>query len=97
MKILERFRRQKRGSVLALVVTLISLAVILIVAIMVIFNLQQSTSAMDLGTEGNATRDALFVNINTALSLTSIVPIIAVAGLIIGTVVAYLSFKRAAA
>jgi len=80
----------RRGTVMALVVGLISLAVIIVVGVMVVFNLQTTMGAMDLGVSGNATREAIFTNVGTAFSLVTIVPIIAAAGLIITIVVAYL-------
>jgi heme/copper-type cytochrome/quinol oxidase subunit 4 len=89
-KVKDFFLNDERGNVLALVVTLISLAVVLVVGIMVIYNLDTTTDAMDLGTTGNETRDSLFTNINTAITLTIIVPIIAGAGLLIAVVIAYL-------
>jgi len=93
---LKRFFKDHRGDAgaLALVITLIMLAVVLVVGIMVVGKLDTVTAAMDLGATGNTTRDTLFSNIYTALDLSVIVPIVAGAGLIIGVVVAYLSFKR---
>ena len=84
------FFADEHASVLGLVITLISLAVVLVVGIMVIYNLDSTTDAMNLGVSGNETRDALFANIDTAMNLSIIVPIIAGAGLLIGVVVAYL-------
>ena len=84
------FFADEHASVLGLVITLISLAVVLVVGIMVIYNLDSTTDAMNLGASGNTTRDALFTNIDTAMNLSIIVPIIAGAGLLIGVVVAYL-------
>ena len=84
------FFADEHANVLGLVITLISLAVVLVVGIMVIYNLDSTTDAMNLGASGNTTRDALFTNIDTAMNLSIIVPIIAGAGLLIGVVVAYL-------
>ena len=84
------FFADEHANVLGLVITLISLGVVLVVGIMVIYNLDTTTDAMNLGTTGNTTRDALFTNIDTAMNLSIIVPIIAGAGLLIGVVIAYL-------
>jgi len=84
------FFADEHANVLGLVITLISLGVVLVVGIMVIYNLDTTTDAMNLGTTGNTTRDALFANIDTAMNLSIIVPIIAGAGLLIGVVIAYL-------
>ena len=81
------------GLVLGLVITLVALGVVLGVGLLVNYNIQRSVEAMDLGTQGNATRTALYDNINQAFSLSAIVPIVAGAALVIGAIVAGFAIK----
>jgi len=78
------------ASTLALVVMLITLAVILPIGLIVVGNLNSTVSNMDLGTQGNSTRTSLFNNIYSAFNLAVIIPIVAAAGAIIGIVIYYL-------
>jgi len=91
------FRDNRRGIqaiVLALVVTLVSLAVILPVGLLATSYIRSTIDAMDLGTSGNATRTTLFTNIYVAFDLSAIVPIIAGAALVIGVIIAGFTFSR---
>lgn len=82
------------GLVLGLVITLVALGVVLGVGLLVNNQIQTTLEAMDLGTEGNLTRTALYTNINQAFSLSAIVPIIAGASLVIGAIVAGFAIKN---
>lgn len=88
-------RNQKAliGVVLGLVVTLVALSVMLGVGLMLNYNLQSTLEALDLGTAGNATRTTLYTNINAAFNLSTIVPIVAGASLIIGAIVTGFAIK----
>lgn len=92
----KKFRENRRGFtaiVIALVITLVALAVILPVGMLVTANIQSIVNAMVLGTAGNATRTVLFANIWSAFNLSAIVPIIGAAGLIIGIILAAFAFQ----
>lgn len=86
-------RKAMFGIVLGLVITLVALGVVLGVGLLVNYQIQTTLDAMDLGAEGNDTRDALYTNINQAFSLSAIVPIIAGASLVIGAIVAGFAIK----
>lgn len=88
--IFKKLRKDKRGVtaiVIGLVVMLIAVAIILPVGMLVTANIQTIVNAMVLGTSGNATRTALFNNVWSAFNLSSIVPIVAAAALIIGVII----------
>ena len=82
--------KRMNASTLALVVMLITLAVILPIGLIVVGNLNSTVSNMDLGSQGNSTRTSLFNNIYSAFNLAVIIPIVAAAGAIIGIVIYYL-------
>jgi hypothetical protein len=73
---------------------LITLVIVLIVGLLVVANLKTTADAMALGTQGNATRDTLFNNTFSAFNLAVILPIVAAAGAIIGTVFIYFGARR---
>ena len=78
------------GPALALIVMLVTIAVILPIGLMVIGNLNTLVNSYDLGSQGNSTRTSLFNNIYSAFNLAVIIPIVAAAGAIIGIVIYYL-------
>jgi len=84
-------RRGVTGMVIALVVGLVALAVIIPIGVLIASNL---STALDVVTsKGSTTTQAenvtydVFTNIWTAFSLSALVPIIAVAGLLIAIIV----------
>lgn len=86
-----KFLRDKRGMfglVVGLVITLVALGVVLGVGLLVNYQIESTVSNLDLGEAGNATRTAIYANINQAFSLSAIVPIVAGAALVIGAIVA---------
>jgi len=96
MKPFRKFRENRSGFtaiVIALVITLVALAIILPVGMLVTANIQTIVNAMALGISGNATRTILFNNIWSAFNLSAIVPIIGAAGLIIGIILAAFAFR----
>ena len=91
---LEKFKRDKKGSALALVVMMVSLVIIIIVGLLVVGQLSTTADTMDLGASGNATRTTLFANTYAGFNLAVIIPIVAAAGAILGTVFLYLGKTR---
>jgi len=75
----------------AVIATLVTLAIILPIGLMVVGNLNTIIGSYDLGSQGNQTRTSLFNNIYSAFNLAAIIPIVAAAGAIIGIVIYYLS------
>ena len=75
----------------AVIATLVTLAIILPIGLMVVGNLNTIIGSYDLGTQGNSTRTSLFNNIYSAFNLAVIIPIVAAAGAIIGIVIYYLT------
>ena len=74
----------------AVIATLVTLAIILPIGLMVVGNLNTIIGNYDLGSQGNSTRTSLFNNIYSAFNLAVIIPIVAAAGAIIGIVIYYL-------
>jgi hypothetical protein len=87
-KWLKRWIQSRRASI-ALVTTLITLGIIIVLGLLVTANFYTAASAMDLGTAGNATRTTLFSNIWVAFDLAAIIPIVAGAGSVLGVVLWY--------
>jgi hypothetical protein len=90
---LKKDRRAITGAVMALIVLFVAVGVMIPVGILATAKIENTMEAMynDMGEEGNATAIALFSNIYSAYSLTSIVPIVAGAGLIIGIIIVSLT------
>jgi len=94
MNQLPRFARDRRGvtgMVIALVVGLVALAVIIPIGVLIASNLNSALEVVSA--KGATTTQAenvtydVFANIWTAFSLSALVPIIAVAGLLIAIIV----------
>jgi len=65
------------------VIAMAALVVVILVTLIIAANLQTIAGAMDLGTQGNATRTTLFNNTFTGLTLASIgIIVLAAVGLI---------------
>jgi competence protein ComGC len=90
VKLIEKFKRDRKASALALVTMMVVLVTITIVGLVVVGQLQTTAEAMNLGTSGNATRTVLFTNTYAGFNLAVIIPIVAAAGAILGVVFAYL-------
>lgn len=88
MKNLRTLLGNRKGSI-ALVTLLITIVIVLIVGLLVVGQLKTTADNMDFGTTGNTTRDTLFANTYSAFNLAVIIPIVAGAGAIIGTVFMY--------
>ena len=76
-----------RASV-GLVAVMVGLVVVLIVGLVVTAQLYNVANNLNLGTQGNQTRTTLFNNVYSSFTLAAIIPIVAVATIII----AYLKF-----
>lgn len=61
------------------VIAMTALIIVVLIALIIAANLQTVAEDMDLGTDGNATRETLFSNTWTALTLASVGIIIAAA------------------
>ena len=94
---LQRLARNKRGNIglaVALVISLVALGIIIPIGMWtssLIFNV---IDTLDLKTAGNATRTTLENNIWNSYSLATILPIIAVAGVIIAAIAGFIMFRR---
>lgn len=85
---MKKLLESKRGN-MALVVMLITLAIIIIVGLVVVGQLSSTANTFNLGASGNATRTTLFNNVYSAFNLAVIIPIVAAAGAIVGVVMFY--------
>lgn len=90
-------RKAVTGIVIALVITLVALAVIIPIGVLVATNLSSSLDVVaaksnTTTTAQNVTYD-VFANIWTAFSLSALVPIIAVAGLLIAIIVSAFALR----
>jgi len=91
MRKLLKNKRGVTGMVIALVVSLVALAVIIPIGVLIASNLSASMNVVSAKSASttqaqNVTFD-VFTNIWTAFSLSALVPIIAVAGLLIAIIV----------
>lgn len=78
MNLLSRF-----GIILASVPSVI---LTVIVIVMVVGSLDTTTDDMDLGADGNDTRDDIFTNTWNAMAMTPIVPLILVSSIVLGAI-----------
>lgn len=76
------------------VIALTALVIVILIGLIIAGNMQTVAEDMDFGTDGNATRDTLFANTWTALTLASIGLIIAAAVGILALVVGALGGGR---
>lgn len=70
----------------ALLAAVPSFILTLIVIVMVVGSLDTTTNSMDLGADGNATRDSVFTNTWNALGMTPVIPLILIASVVLGAV-----------
>lgn len=93
----KKLRKDKRGitgMVIALIVSLVSLAILLPVGLLLTAQISQTVNTYALGTSGNATRLALLNNVWASFNLASIIPIVAAAGIIIAVIIGAFAFKQ---
>lgn len=94
-KALKRFRRDHRaisGLIIALVVALVTIAVLIPIGVLTAVKVHDALPAMT-GT-ANTTTEAVYTNVYAAFNLASISPIVAAAGLIIAIVVGAFAYSR---
>jgi uncharacterized membrane protein YjgN (DUF898 family) len=94
LKSLRRDRRAITGMILALIITLVSLAILLPVGLLLTAQIATTVNTYNLGTSGNATRLAVLNNIWAAFNLSAIIPIVAAAGIIIAVIVGAFVLKQ---
>jgi Flp pilus assembly pilin Flp len=97
MRFLSKFKRDKRGVsmlAIALVIGMVTLGIIIPIGMWtssLIFNV---IDTIDLGASGNITRTTLETNIWNAYNLSTILPIVAVAGVIIAAILGFMAWKK---
>lgn len=90
-------RRGITGLVLSLVVALVTIAILIPIGLLVVVEIGNSMSLVSSKTENttvaeNVTYD-VFANVYTSFSLSALVPIIAVAGLLIAIIIGAFAFR----
>jgi len=87
-------RKGVTGMVIALVVSLVAIGIIIPIGLLVTSTLQTSiTEGMNTTSAAYNVTEDVFANIWTAFSLSALVPIIAVAGLLIAIIVGAFAFR----
>lgn len=94
LKQLQRDRKGMAAVAVALVVGLVALGIIIPIGMWINSITFGVIDELDLGTAGNATRTTLEGNIWSAYNLSTILPIIAVAAVIIMAVLGIVVYKR---
>lgn len=98
MKKLFKDKKAVTGAVLALVVALVTIAILIPIGLLVVTNLSTSLEVVAAKTNTttvaqNVTYD-VFANVWQAFSLSALVPIIAVAGLLISIIIGAFAYRR---
>ena len=88
-------RRGITGMVLALVVALVTIAILIPIGLLVTVNIEGSMPALTADSVEANVSEAVFANVYTAFSLSALVPIIAVAGLLIAIIIGAFAFRSA--
>ena len=87
---MRKLLRNKRGVtalVLALVIALVAIAVMIPIGLLVTVNIQSALPTLEAGSLAANASESVFNNVYTAFSLSALVPIVAVAGLLISIIV----------
>ena len=93
MKKLLKNKRAVSGMVLALVVALVTIAVLIPIGLLVTTNIESSLPALTADSAAANASEAVFDNVYTAFSLSALVPIVAVAGLLIAIIIGAFAFR----
>jgi len=93
MKKLLRDKRGVTGMVLALVVALVTIAVLIPIGLLVVTNIESSLPALTANSAAANASSDVFSNVYTAFGLSALVPIVAVAGLLIAIIVGAFAFR----
>lgn len=99
MRFLKSLRDNKKGVTMlaiALVIGLVALGVIIPIGMWTSSLVFDVIDDLNLGTSGNATRTTLEANVWSAYNLSTILPIVAVAGVIIVAILGMVAFKKGA-
>lgn len=92
-----KFLKSKKGNIglaIALIVSLVALGIIIPIGMWTSSLIFTIIDGLNLGTAGNATRTTLETNIWNAYNLSTILPIIAVAGVIIAAITGFVVWRR---
>jgi hypothetical protein len=87
-------RKGNIGLAIALIVSLVALGIVIPIGMWTSSLIFSVIDALNLGTAGNSTRTTLETNIWNAYNLSTILPIIAVAGVIIAAITGFVVWKR---
>jgi hypothetical protein len=82
------------GLAMALIITLVALGIVIPIGMWTSSLIFGVIDTINLGTSGNATRTTLENNIWSAYSLSTILPIIGVAGVIIAAIAGFVVWRR---
>ncbi len=99
MRFLSLFRKNQKAVTMlaiALVVGLVALGVIIPIGMWTSSLVFGVIDNLDLGTSGNSTRTTLESNVWSAYNLSTILPIIAVAGVIITAILGIVAWRKGA-
>jgi hypothetical protein len=92
-----KFLKSKKGNIglaIALIVSLVALGIVIPIGMWTSSLIFTVIDGLNLGTSGNATRATLETNIWNAYNLSTILPIIAVAGVIIAAITGFVVWRR---
>jgi len=92
MKLLKN-KKAVTGMVIALVVALVTIAVLIPIGLLVTANIETSLPALTANSSAANASSAVFTNVYTAFSLSALVPIVAVAGLLIALIIGAFAFR----
>lgn len=97
MKPFKRLLHNKKavsGLVLGLIIVLVMIATIIPISLYVVTKIEASMPALEADSAAANASEDLYENIYAAYSISSITPLIAVAGVIIGMIVVGFAIKR---
>jgi hypothetical protein len=87
-------RKGNIGLAIALIVSLVALGIVIPIGMWTSSLIFTVIDGLNLGVSGNATRTTLETNIWNAYNLSTILPIIAVAGVIIAAITGFVVWRR---
>ena len=93
---MKKFLKNKKavtGMVLALVVALVTIAVLIPIGLLVTTSIEDSLPALTADSAAANASESVFTNVYTAFSLSALVPIVAVAGLLISIIIGAFAFR----
>ena len=93
MRKLLKDKRAVTGMVLALVVALVTIAVLIPIGLLVTTSIEDALPALTENSSAYNASSSVFTNVYTAFSLSALVPIVAVAGLLITIIIGAFAFR----